>query len=120
MYSTKEKAYDHVITWRINNYEKYILQTAKGRARFHGIEFNLELSDISIPPICPYLGIPITQYQGKGLFDSNASLDRIDNTKGYVKGNVEVISNLANKMKRNATKEQLLCFAKNIMSKYID
>ena len=120
MYNTKEKVYAHVIEWRKQNYEKYLLQTCKGRARFHGFEFDLDLSDIVIPIHCPYLGIEITKHQGMGLHDSNASLDRIDNTKGYVKGNVEVISNLANKMKRNATKEQLIAFAKNILSKYAD
>jgi hypothetical protein len=39
--------------------------------------------------------------------------------KGYVKGNIAVISTLANSMKANATLKELLIFAKNI-KKYMD
>jgi hypothetical protein len=38
---------------------------------------------------------------------NSPSLDRIDNTKGYVPGNVWVISWRANDLKRNATLEEL-------------
>jgi hypothetical protein len=43
-------------------------------------------------------------------------LDKIIPELGYVKGNVRIISTLANTMKSNATKDQLLTFAKNIES----
>jgi hypothetical protein len=43
-------------------------------------------------------------------------LDKIIPELGYVKGNVRIISTLANTMKSNAIKDQLLTFAKNIES----
>jgi uncharacterized membrane protein len=42
-------------------------------------------------------------YRTKNSF----SLDRVDNTKGYVKGNVKVISFWANQMKGNMDVEQV-------------
>lgn len=87
-------------------------QRAKQRAKFSGIEFNIELSDITIPDVCPILGIPLNMNSGKsGAYKNSPSLDRRDNDKGYVKGNVWVISQLANAMKGAASNSELKKFA---------
>jgi len=93
-----------------------MLTFAKIRARTKGIEFSITDEDIVIPDTCPYLGCKLTTIQGQGIIDSNVSLDRIDNNKGYIPGNVRVISNLANRMKLYATEEQLLAFAKGVLA----
>lgn len=85
---------------------------AKARASERGLEFNIGPDDVVIPNTCPILGTPIYVTTGKsGAFDNSPSLDRIDNALGYVKGNVWVISQLANAMKANANNAQLLKFA---------
>ena len=98
-----------------DNYEQWILNSAKRNAKEQDLAFDLELSDIIIPEICPYLGHVLTKVRGAGQLETNASIDKIDPTKGYVKGNVQIISRQANRMKNNATSEQLILFAKNIL-----
>lgn len=71
---------------------------ARIRARDLGRDFDIEVSDIIIPERCPILGIPL-----RGLGDGRPSLDRIDSRKGYIKGNVAVISFRANMLKSNGT-----------------
>ena len=92
---------------------------AKSRAKEKGIEFTLTKDDILIPEVCPILGIRLEVYTGKsGGKPGSPSLDRIDNSKGYTKGNVQVISHLANVMKASATPEQLKTFAKWVDKNY--
>jgi hypothetical protein len=67
--------------------------------------------------VCPYLGIPLVHGTGK-LTRSSPTLDRITPALGYVEGNVEVISYLANAMKRDATEEQLIRFARTVLERY--
>lgn len=99
--------------------ENKMLARAKGRAKQRGIEFNIELSDIEIPEFCPILGLKLETFSGGcGGRPNSPALDRVDNTKGYVKGNVSVISHQANQMKSSASAEELLKFAKWIMSTY--
>jgi hypothetical protein len=50
-------------------------------------------------------GIPITKGIGR-LSDNSPSLNRIDNDKGYVKGNVEILSNRANRLINDGTLEE--------------
>ena len=97
--------------------EAYMLIHARARAKRNGIEFNIEKSDIVIPEFCPYLGVKIKGVLEKD-FKRSPSLDRIDPEKGYIKGNVQVISNRANTMKSNASVEELILFANNILKRH--
>jgi hypothetical protein len=88
--------------WINTKYVNKILSRAKSRAVLKGREFSIDESDIHIPDLCPILGVPLiegTEYA--------PSIDRIDSTKGYVKGNVQIISKRANVLKNNATAEEL-------------
>lgn len=98
-----------------------LLRSARTRAEQRDIKFTLKESDIIIPTHCPVLGIRMKNYWGfgrQGGHPDSVSLDRIDNRKGYVPGNVQVISHLANSMKSTATASQLRRFAKWITKEY--
>ncbi len=97
---------DRALKSRISNQSKYHWNESKKRAKKLGLEFNLEISDIVIPDTCPILGIPLF-YKGGPRTNNSPSVDRIDNTKGYVKENIWVISWRANHIKGNATLEEL-------------
>lgn len=88
-----------------------MLSTTKYRAKRLGLDFDLTLEDFVIPAVCPILGAPLER--GTVLAPS---IDRIDNSKGYVKGNVQIVSRLANTMKNEASKEQLIQFAKWVLA----
>jgi hypothetical protein len=89
--------------------EMKMFSAAKMRAKKKRREFNLELSDIVVPERCPVLNV-LLKYNS----DYSPSLDRIDSTKGYVKGNVRVISKRANVLKNNATIEELKAVIKDL------
>ena len=97
-------------TWITDNREKYMINSAKTNAKRRNIYFDLKPSDISIPDVCPVLGIPLdNRTPGRsGPTEDSASIDRLDNNKGYIKGNVFVISWKANKIKSNGTYEEIM------------
>ena len=92
-----------VKAYRRANPEKSMLRGAKDRAKRKGMEFNLVESDIIIPKYCPvFPEIELIINDGKSSYNS-PSLDRVDNNKGYTKGNIRVISSRANILKKNGS-----------------
>jgi hypothetical protein len=83
--------------------------SARSRAKVKGIPFSIKLTDIpAIPIICPVLGIPLTHNLGhKGHVPGSPSLDRKIPTKGYIPGNIQIISQRANQIKNDATIEEI-------------
>ena len=102
--------------YRKNNFLLYKLKSIRQSAKRRGLEFSLTLQDIKIPEMCPLLHIPLIQ--GGETSPNLVSIDRIDSSIGYIPSNIQVISYKANTMKSNATKEELILFAKNILSLY--
>lgn len=80
--------------------EYYLWKAAKTRAKKKNLDFSIIETDIIIPEKCPILGIPL--FISESIWSNNSpTIDRIDNTKGYIKGNIAVISWQANNMKAN-------------------
>jgi len=84
-----------------------LVHGAKQRAKRRGLPFDLSVSDIKIPDKCPVLGIEILPSNGR-LSDNSPSIDRVRPDLGYVRGNVRVISWRANRIKTDATPEELM------------
>lgn len=80
-----------------NNWIEYVLLRTKQKCKRKGIDFNLNKKDLTLPKICPILNIPLKM--GRKYLYNCPSLDRINNKKGYIKGNVRIISFSANAMK---------------------
>lgn len=91
---------------------RLLLSNAKQRARRAGLEFDITEEDVRIPARCPLLGIELRSNEGH-LQDDSPSLDRINPAKGYIRGNVQVISHLANRAKNNLSAGQLDLLAEN-------
>jgi len=75
------------------------------KARCYKEDFTIEFGDIHFPTHCPIFGIEL-DYYADSIQDNSPSFDRIDPTKGYVKGNVAIISMRANRIKNNGTAEE--------------
>ena len=88
--------------------KRRMLNAARSRAAKRGLPFNLTVEDFSIPDTCPALGTEIIL---EGDTDRAPSLDRLVPALGYVKGNVVVLSNRANRIKNDAEAHELRSIA---------
>lgn len=95
--------------WRVKNPKKYMLSRARGRAKQEGIPFEITVDDFEIPEFCPIFPSLRLEF-GKGRAsrpDNTPTLDKIVPSKGYVRGNVAVISMRANRLKSDSSVEDL-------------
>jgi hypothetical protein len=90
---------------RLQAPEHALWERAKKRAAERNVEFSLPKAAITIPEKCPALGIPI--FVGQARTENSPSLDRIEPRRGYVLGNVRVISDRANRLKSNRSLAEL-------------
>lgn len=91
---------------------KKLLYAAKSHANRKNLECTITIDDIIIPSHCPVLEIPLIPTVGKGRQNrhetyNSPTLDRRDNSQGYIRGNVFVISGRANHLKSNSTIEEM-------------
>ena len=107
-----EKVLQRKRDWMKNpiNRIKHTLGQAKQRAKAKGFEFSITIDDLlPLPEYCPILDVKLN-YMGTdefGFVNDSPSIDRIDSTKGYIQGNVMIISWRANRIKADATLDEL-------------
>jgi hypothetical protein len=85
-------------------------RSARWRAKKAGIPFDIEVSDIVIPEVCPVLGVPMRRNNSGNRVTNPESptLDRLIPSRGYVKGNIAVISHRANAIKSDACTSEVM------------
>ncbi len=86
------------------------LAGARSRAKRSSVPFDLTAADIVIPTHCPVLGCKL-EIGDNRQSDTAPSLDRLRPERGYVRGNVFVISYKANRWKNNASPQDLRTIA---------
>jgi len=89
-----------------NEVARSLLKSSRYRAKRDGIRHTLTLADINVPERCPVLGMRLRKTKGRAG-PSSPSLDRINPRRGYVRGNVVVVSWRANEIKKDATVHEL-------------
>ena len=96
---------------RAKNPKHWLFVRALSSAKQRGLDWALVEIDIYWPEYCPVLGLKL-DYSGAGdREDSMPSFDRWDTTKGYIPGNVFVISWRANRIKWDCTSAELMAVA---------
>lgn len=99
--------------WSRNRYsslsyrKRRIFNQLKDRALRKGIEFELDFEKIKWPDRCPVLGIKLNYLGRIQTLDSSPSFDRINPQKGYIHNNICIISMRANRIKYDASLEEL-------------
>ena len=88
---------------------QYLLASSRSNAGVKGQEHTICREDIVVPDVFPVYGTELKRNTGCRE-DNSYSIDRIDPTKGYIPGNVVVISWRANRRKADLTTEEIRAF----------
>lgn len=108
--NNRDKCIESDRAYRKRNPIRHLLAQAKQRVKKSKVPFDIEEKDLlPLPTICPVLGLTLIYGANTGgsPHPCSASLDRFIDSKGYVKGNVNIISWRANEIKKNATAQEL-------------
>lgn len=105
------------MAYSLHTVRKRMLRNARRRAKELNLPFNLEERDICVPAYCPILGVPLEV--GSLDRDNSPSLDRIIPERGYTRGNVVVLSMRANRLKSDASLDELKSLV-SFLSQLID
>lgn len=102
------------------------LKTARNRKVSRRKQIEITLSDLKDQwegqnGTCPYTGWhldnpPVSYNQEETWHLRRASLDRIDSSKGYIKGNIQFVSMIAQFAKNSFTEEQLFEFCEQVVT----
>ena len=101
---------------------KYLLSSSRERAKGKNLPHDIDIAYLRsiATEYCPYQGVKLrwanesTDVEFGAPSPNSPSIDRIDSSKGYVRGNVVIVSHRANSMKRDATEHELIELGRRI------
>lgn len=101
---------------------KYLLARSKERAKDKNLPHDIDIDYLRsiATEYCPYQGVKLRWADESADIEFGAhspnspSIDRIDSSKGYVRGNVVIVSHRANSIKNNATEQELIDMGRRI------
>jgi len=109
-YATHVEAFNAGDELAVEQLKNSIISRSRSRASSCNVPHTITSDDITIPRLCPVLGIPL--FLTKGSYSDNSpSIDRIVGEVGYVPGNIRIISKRANTIKSSATLDEVLAVA---------
>jgi hypothetical protein len=74
----------------------------KAQALLKGVEWSITFGELEWPEKCPILGLEL-DYFAESRQENSPSFDRVDPSRGYVAGNVVVVSWRANRIKNDGS-----------------
>jgi hypothetical protein len=102
---------DLTLEKNIEKSQMYKFKVKKSQAKSLGIEWNIRFQEVEWNDYCPVYDIRLDWFNEGKAKDNTPSFDRTDSDKGYVAGNVVVMSWRANRLKNNARKEDIIALA---------
>ena len=129
----KEKKQSYAKANPVQTITNALMSGARRRAKDKNLPLEIDLDYIrsmvgenaELASHCPVFGIPLewSSQRNVGIakpLPNSPSLDRIDSERGYVKGNVWIISYRANTIKNDATHEELKLVTKAVGEAIVD
>ena len=95
----------HLIESDLYQAQRQKFRAKHANAKRVGWEWTIQFGDLIWPTHCPILGMEL-DYFAAGRQENSPSFDQIDSGKGYVNGNVQIISWRANRIKNDGTAEE--------------
>lgn len=103
--SCKQDQRNKSISKSPKSFMQHLIWQLKSKRIKEGYEWTITIDDLmkiynNQRGICKLSGIELTHIKGKGHIDTNISLDRINNDKGYTPDNIQIIAYIVNMMRR--------------------
>jgi hypothetical protein len=107
-----EKSIGRMKRWyAAKTHKEKMIGWARYRHKYGGYpsEFDLTEADFDWPELCPALGIKLRyEAQRSRNADDAPTIDRINSSLGYVRGNVQILSRKANRIKNDGSPEEVM------------